>query len=516
MTRGGATPRRTPGRWRVCACLALGLWLLASGAAGSGQAPAPPGQLTLRREAVWRIEPTEITCQPGETVQFHSFLPANYAGLVAWSATGGAITQDGFYTAPGAEGDHFVYARLTPSLTARARVLVRGQQGETTISADRFVDSIGVNIHLHYDDTVYRRDFDLTRRRLVELGVRHVRDGLVDTTWLPYYERHDELGRRGIKGIFIASIDAPESLLRDYPRRVPEAFEAYEAPNEYDTAGDPRWVERLRASVQTLRNLKAIPALARYPVYGPSLTTESARTAFGDVSGSIDIGNMHNYFAGHHPGTEGWSDGGYGSIAWNVSQARATSGSKPLVSTETGYPTDLTVADTVPPVVAGKYMPRLLLEQFRLGITRTYIYELADEAAQPGSYGLLFADGSPKPAFHAVSELIALLSDPGPSHATKPLRYTLTGATEAVRSMAFQKRNGRFFLFLWLERPAFDPQSRRDLDVPAQSVSVSVQSARLVQVHRWDVDGRRSAAPAQGQQTTVSVTDIVQALELVP
>jgi len=53
---------------------------------------------------------------------------------------------------------------------------------ETAVGADAFVDSVGVNVHLHYNDTSYG-NFASVERSLKDLGVRHIRDGLIDTTW---------------------------------------------------------------------------------------------------------------------------------------------------------------------------------------------------------------------------------------------------------------------------------------------------------------------------------------------
>ena len=51
---------------------------------------------------------------------------------------------------------------------------VLGQVPER-LSADRFLDSVGVNVHVTYLDTSYAR-MDQWAARLKELGVRHVRD----------------------------------------------------------------------------------------------------------------------------------------------------------------------------------------------------------------------------------------------------------------------------------------------------------------------------------------------------
>src|SRR4051812_21597654 len=45
-------------------------------------------------------------------------------------------------------------------------------------TAEAFIDSIGVNVHMSYSDTGYAQT-QLVRDRLRQLGVRHVRDGIV-------------------------------------------------------------------------------------------------------------------------------------------------------------------------------------------------------------------------------------------------------------------------------------------------------------------------------------------------
>ena len=43
-------------------------------------------------------------------------------------------------------------------------------------AADGFVDSVGVNTHVTYTDTVYARNFSLFAAALADVGIRHVRD----------------------------------------------------------------------------------------------------------------------------------------------------------------------------------------------------------------------------------------------------------------------------------------------------------------------------------------------------
>lgn len=361
-----------------------------------------------------------------------------------------------------------------------------------TFAADRLVDSVGVNIHLHYDRTLYRDQFPLVKSRLLELGVRHVRDGLEDTQWRGYYERHNELGQAGIKGTFITSPGQSVDLWRSWPSRVPDSFEAYEGPNEMDKQGPNRrsdWASVLRDTVRRLHTVKEDARAASYPIYGPSLTTMSAFAALGDVSEHYDYANLHNYYAGRHPATSGWGRGGYGSIGWNLALTTRYAPGKPVVTTETGYQDSPSAVDNVPRDVVGRYMPIMLLEHLRAGIVRTFLYELAD-FPRSGGYGMLEQDGAPKPAFTAVKSLLNLLNDPGPPHEPAALAYDVDGDSADTRHLAFQKRNGVYYVAVWRSRPSYDPPKRKALGVAPQTVRLTVpRELRQARVHQWQIDG---------------------------
>ena len=391
---------------------------------------------------------------------------------------------------------------------------------QTTIAADRFVDSVGVNIHLHNDGTLYRDNFPLIQSRLLELGVRHVRDGLIDTEWQEYYDRLNALGQAGIKGLFIVSPGMSDALLHSYPSRVPASFEAYEAPNEYNWSGDPAWASTLRTTLVQLRGLRNHPALAGYPIFGPSLTEESAYAALGDITALVDTGNLHNYFAGRHPGTEGWGAAGYGSIDWNLRNVTSIARGKPVVTTETGYWDDAALVDAIPPAVIAKYVPRMVLEQFRKGIARTYVYELVDfpEARRESwsGYGLLTRDGTRKPAFVALQGLLALLSDPGPAFEVRPIPYAVPDAGADVRHMMFQKRDGRNYLAIWIEQSGYDIAARATIAVAPRTVTLTLpDSVRPVNTHAWQADGRMTSTALTGSRSIpISITDRLTVVEL--
>jgi hypothetical protein len=288
-------------------------------------------------------------------------------------------------------------------------------------------------------------------------------------------------------------------------------FEAYEAPNEPNDSGDPRWADKVRA---TLAQLRDIQRTRNFPIYGPSLTSASAYASLGDISAWVDAGNLHNYFAGRHPGTTGWGDDGYGSIVWNLQLVTGSTAGKTTVTTETGYRNDMAAPDAVPYAVAGRYMPRLLLEQFRRGIVRTFIYELVDSG--PEQYGLLTADGSAKPAFTAVRNLLNLLADPGPAFTVHPLDYSLQGEPQELHQMAFQKRDGTYYLALWLERSTYDVDRRRALDAATAPLVVNVpDSLRIATAIRWHADGTTERSALGGGQTeAITVSDDLTILEV--
>src|SRR4051794_10388822 len=81
-----------------------------------------------------------------------------------------------------------IVAALT--LASGAQAAVQAQQ------ADSVVESIGVNTHLGYTDTPYN-DFAMVRRRLQELGIRYIRDG-VSQNRPDVYERMRTLAGDGI------------------------------------------------------------------------------------------------------------------------------------------------------------------------------------------------------------------------------------------------------------------------------------------------------------------------------
>jgi hypothetical protein len=111
------------------------------------------------------------------------------------------------------------------------------------------------------------------------------------------------------------------------------------------------------------------------------------------------------------------------------------------------------------------------------GVVRTYLYELIDsfdkgDADPESNFGLIRHDGSRKPAFYAIKNLIGIFSDPGQAPHPQTLDWSLASKDDAIQTMLFQRSDGSFLLALWLGVPAWDPDQRAE--VAAKSVTTDI------------------------------------------
>jgi hypothetical protein len=348
------------------------------------------------------------------------------------------------------------------------------QHEEYARSADSFVDSLGVATHLRYTDTSYNRYNDVVEPRLLELGIRHIRDGGNDPE---LFEKLNRLGSFGIRSTLvvdprdgISPTDAVEIV-----KRVAPSVEAIEGPNEWDIhlgntyQGQPFPNGIRQYQTELYRALKSDPGTSSVSVIAPSLAMPENSSALGALTDSADIGNLHSYAGGNAPTTD---------YDWRwLPSARAVTSDLPIIVTETGWHNAVNDSSAsqkgVSERVAAKYITRQYFENFNLGIQRTFIYELMDErptGEQEDNFGLIRYDGTPKPAFYAIKNLTTLLKDTLGSTVSGKLDFSMSGNTENVRHTLLQKSNGEFFLALWLNTPSTDT-------TVSQSVTLNFSSA---------------------------------------
>jgi hypothetical protein len=372
--------------------------------------------------------------------------------------------------------------------------------GESARTAESFAESLGVNVHLTYFDTGYG-NFDVIKKRLLDLGVRHLRDGAQFTPDRNYnnmfYGRLKDLASAGIKFDLIFD---PRSSVGELTNKKLSAvatlagnsLEAVEGPNEYDNSADRNWAYTLRTYQAALyQTVKADPAIRELPVIGPSFVHAESRDAVGDLAPYLDYGNLHSYPGGKIPTSSFRNES-------EISSARAVSGTRPLIPTETGYHTAVASRSGQPGIsdqAFAKYAPRLYLEYFNQGFARTYLYELCDEKPDPGrinpehNFGLLTSAGEPNPAYLSLRNLIYLVTETQPAADSQQpftpgqLYYRLRGDTSGVHHTLLQKRDGRFYLILWQEVSSYDIASKSDTFVPVRHLVLELTQARQVNTY---------------------------------
>lgn len=383
----------------------------------------------------------------------------------------------------------------------------------------QFLDSLGVVAHL--TDKDYPSS-SVTLEKLKYLGVRHVRtnnainstEGVVTTK---------KLGQNGIR--FDFTVPAPSgnppsagAIQTATDKRVNYVVDNGLAPytelietfNEYDNGRTTEtWVNTIKQS-QPYLYAQSTKLGSGIKIMGPSLvgyklgSTASAITAAADgkpLSSYFSYGNLHTYF-GYSAPESSYGDAQSGSILKPATSPTGAatnfdtrvqyytyyiSPDKPIIITETGYNTDAKGwSKGVSEKAAGIYTPRMFLEAYRIGVVRTYEYELYDEATASPSheqhFGLFRKDGSPKPAAVALHNMTSLLAGGSDAFTPASLPVTFSGDTTGLKKVMLQKSDGEHWLMLWRGLPVYG-SDHKDKDVAATNVSVNFSSPRSVTLY---------------------------------
>ncbi|QNI30603.1 hypothetical protein H7849_15830 [Alloacidobacterium dinghuense] len=380
--------------------------------------------------------------------------------------------------------------KLVVSFFCFALAVLPSSAQEQAIQADTLVDSVGVNTHLAYTNTNYFQKYQQVISALKAAGIRHIRDGYYNwPTGNQMYTIHWGIAAAGIHTEYVVAYDPLlttadlqnfQSLARD--------MESIEGPNEYDDQKNSQWATQLTSFLPTLQ---LAGAALNVPVLGPSLTQQASYSALGNIVPYITYNNLHIYFGGRNPGTNGWGSTNaqghsYGSIAWWLDNANTNAPGVPAIVTESGYmqaPTT-TKPYTVTNAVASAYTIQTIFEMMTQGILRTYMYELMDDPSSP-MYGLMTSTLSAKPSYTSIKSLTNYLSDPGAPFTPGRLTYSLTGTTANVHHLLLQKRDGSFYLALWLNASIYNPATNAPISVPPQTVHLTLDSAHGVQSCFW-------------------------------
>lgn len=382
-------------------------------------------------------------------------------------------------------------SRAFPSIRVRSILAVfvlgaaSGGVAETGIQARRagdFVGSMGINIHMEYTDTPYG-DTERIYEALQALGMSHFRDEINNThAW--FVARLKHIGSLGytLCGVIEGGNDYPSLGSRLESGAVvpmianlrPE-IEAVEGPNEPDDPTNPpfEYGENFdkfpKGAIEESRDLWTIvrknPEIADLPVVGMSEGTPQDFAKLAAISPvpfpDATYGNLHAY-----------QDGGLGDagLPGYIYTAKEFAGKRVLWTTEMGYHNNTNYLSDgeqqgVSPRASSIYLPIAFLSGFNHGVMRTFSYELIDEFDDPnptsesggeGHYGLLNYNFTPKPAYTALQNMIALLRDSGgQSFAPGSIAIEFESGPSTMRYTLLQKSTGEFFLAIWNNLPVY-------------------------------------------------------------
>jgi hypothetical protein len=397
---------------------------------------------------------------------------------------------------------------------------VRTTQAAATVSsarvswADAFVNSVGVDTHFNYGQSAYRSKYQAIREALIESGIRHVRDGSFA------YSDPQALASLGESGI-THSVEFPVNVTAEQITSTLQAFgsnvDFVEPQNEYDESdgSDPHWPSEIVSEQKLLfSTVKSNPAFASIAVLGPSFGHPRDAAMVGPLDAYEDAGNEHDYTCNSNPGT--MNSTGIGSI---TTLLRAATNAKPIWTTEVGYADNASGwACALPDSTIAKYDPRVIAERWLSGEPRTYFYQFADTFPDLNydSMGLVTEDGSPKAQYDAIQSLLSLLRDPGSSFTPKPLDYTIGGNTTNLKQVLLQKRDGSYYLLLWLEVPSWNTSTNSVLRIPPQNVTLSLAGTpSSAAQYRYGANWRLQACTLRPARTeSLSVSDAISVVRL--
>ncbi len=395
---------------------------------------------------------------------------------------------------------------------------------ETPRRADEFVDSMGINTNLNFLAATYNQSL------VGQLGIRHFRSNVKPTpsTLLTrLMSLYSDYGYR-VNVVCDSTAYSPSQYCG---LLAGATFESIEGLNEPDVSG-PRsysgltdnWTtQSYPATIAFQKDLFTGMASQESTSGKPVLSPAMANPLYSHFlrSAPADYIAIHSYPAQLLP-----TGNFISSFILPSAQLMATPGAgvMRLIATETGYQSG-DLSGEISNLASSKYIPRIFAEYFRLGIVRTFLFDLADA---PGGmqYGLLDYTFNPKPAFTTVKNLTGMLSestwDPGTGVLTSPgfnpgvLDYTMTGANSSIHHVLLQKSNGVSYLLLWQEVPSYDLVGNVDINNPTIPVQLNFNTPMsTASVYR--LESRTPIATFNNPQSvTINVPDEIVIVQLVP
>lgn len=350
-----------------------------------------------------------------------------------------------------------------------------------------FTDSVGVNVHISSEP--YASNFTRIHEQIAASGIRHLRDELRPSNDIDRWRLLNTTSGILFNILVSPATNSVSDMMNYLTALGPERVSAIEGQNE----GDSDWFMSLplaasgwsgvvvnyqREVYQTLRSRYSAQQL---PLLSPSVINwKPADVALlrpaADFSDAVAI---HSYVQrAQEPETRD----DYAAVSWYLQNMRdAFKPGAPTMATETGYCNMVGPGRSgVSEAAAAIYLPRLLLNNYRQGILRTFLYEFMDGGKDPNeweqNWGLVRNDGTPKPAYHAIRRLLSALKGARLSErSSKGLRASPRTASPEIQHISFQDDTGRLVLAVWRAARCWDVENATDIPVDAQPIEIAVE-----------------------------------------
>jgi hypothetical protein len=369
--------------------------------------------------------------------------------------------------------------------------------------ADDFVERIQGMAHLSVHNTSYIINWDTIGDNLGKLGIRYLRRVYTPTIATQdninrHHYLYDNYGIRfqfqvnygfskdGIKSNTSQLRQNLEVIKRDFPAKM---IARLEGPNEAPFKNPRERQAIVDYQSELYKLVKEDAVLQRFPVVCFSTVNLGGLDLFNNLYQICDIGNVHSYPAQRYPSE--FVD----NIQKRFTNTKAYPVKKSMAITEEAYGDQ---AGRFPRTmhrnenVQAKFEQRLLLLQYEKNMAIIGRSQLAD--AKPDKQGGRFShigylkyDGSPKPVYYAIRNLLSLLGEAKwdknrqqwlypPNFIPNSLDYDLIGNTANIKQLLFQKSDGRFFLVLWQEVEGWDHKANKEIKIPNLNLTLQLNT----------------------------------------
>lgn len=492
-----------------------------------------------------KVGPNPVTIAAGKTTQLTggaynaagNLIP-NAGAWVTNNASVATVNTTGLVTGVGAGTTNIEFVYKTRN--AWSTVTVTGvappppPTSSTTVApADSFSRSVGVSIHFSYFDlTPYQPGANVTRTtaQVKALGVAFIRDGVpynTDANWNNIaYAPLKTLSTQGVRVLMVmqpavqGQWSSTQQIDTAVKRLGASGLLGFEGPNEVDN-NNGWWggIPAYGAATKTFQCAAYARVKALAPgalVISPTVTSTTGASNMPDLSACADGATIHPYPGGGLP---------IAALAQFKSFTSTFVKNKPFWITEFGYHTNVngTVNHWQPGVseaAAAKYITREYLDAFRSGVVHSSTYEFVDgwndATNDEANFGLVRNDGTLKPSYGALQRLLAAVSDPGPAFALPAFTYTISGASNATRTLALVKRSGVVDLVMWNDVLVYDVSAKKDIVNAPTTVTVTLTAQPSKITALYPVVGSAVSQIASAKTFPVTVQDAPVVVELTP